>query len=781
MKLDILRGRNILVLSGGVLSIIAVITVLNFTAQQELPAASDQADSSSDTVARKGEENISVYIERKLAEGKEPNRLIKEKSPYLLQHAFNPVDWYPWGEEAFEKARKEDKPIFLSIGYSTCYWCHVMEREVFEDDSIAALMNKYVVSIKVDREERPDVDRVYMTAVQAMTGSGGWPMSMFLTGDLKPFYGATYIPPTSNFGRPGFPDVLKRIHDVWTSDRPQVTQISQQWGDYLRQSADPEVKLVEANKLALERGFDSFSKSYDATHAGFGGAPKFPRPVAFNSLFRYYARSGEQRALDMSLETLKRMASGGMYDHIGGGFHRYSTDERWHVPHFEKMLYDQAQLVVSYLEAYQITHDDVYAEVARDVLAYIQRTMTHPNGGFYSAEDAESATDFAKPEDKEEGAFYTWKKEEIDGILTPEEARVVSYTYDVREKGNVLNDPHQEFVGENILYLAHSPEETAKQFNLSVAEVKERIATARNKLFQEREKRPRPHLDDKILVSWNGLMISAFARAHQVLGEVEYLKAAERSAAFMLQRLYDEGTKTLLRRYRDGEARYDAHLEDYAFFTQGLLDLYEATFDIRWLKTAVEFTNQQISLFYDRENGGFYDISGKDHSILIRSKESYDGAEPTGNSIAILNLLRLSQMIDNPEYRDLADRSLAYFGERMLTNPQAMPQFLVALDFSLAKPKQIIIAGEASNPHTEALLKEVHSRFIPNKIILLADGSEGQKMLSSYMPFLESIRMINGRPTAYICEDYACELPTSDLAVVSRLLGKGIANQKDIE
>ena len=781
MKPRAVERKKIFMMSGIVLLIVAVITIVSFSVDRDTNSVSNHVVAFSDTLTSQPEGSISMYIEKKLAEGEKPNRLINEKSPYLLQHAFNPVDWYPWGEEAFEKARKEDKPIFLSVGYSTCYWCHVMEREVFEEDSIAELMNKYVVSIKVDREERPDVDRVYMTAVQAMTGSGGWPMSLFLTPDLKPFFGATYIPPVTKYGRPGFPDILKRIHEAWAGDRQQITQISQQMGDYLAQSADPEVKFVEATKLALERGFDSYSKSYDATHAGFGRAPKFPRPVSFNFLLRYYARMGEQSALDMSLETLKRMASGGMYDHIGGGFHRYSTDERWHVPHFEKMLYDQAQLIISYLEAYQITRDDFYADVARDVLAYVLRRMTHPDGGFYSAEDAESATDPAKPEDKEEGAFYTWKKGEIDSILTSNEARVFSYVYDVRETGNVLSDPHQEFVGENILYLAHSPEETAKQFNLSIEEVTDRIATGRKKLFQHREKRPRPHLDDKILVSWNGLMVSAFARAYQVLGEVEYLNAADRSTSFILKRLYDTETKTLLRRYRDGEARYEAHLEDYAFFTQGLLDLYEASFDIRWLRTAVEFTNQQVSLFYDKENGGFYDTSGKDKSILIRSKEWYDGAEPTGNSIAILGLLRLSQMIDNQEYRDLVDRSLAYFGEHLLNRPEATPQFLVALDFSLSKPKQIIIAGEADDPHTQSLLKEVHSRFIPNKIILLADGGDGQKTLSSYIPFLESIRMIDGKSTAYICENYACELPTSDLAVVGQQLVKGVGKQKILE
>ncbi|MFQ6615187.1 MAG: thioredoxin domain-containing protein [Fidelibacterota bacterium] len=709
-------------------------------------------------------------VARKLAEGEKPNRLLNEKSPYLLQHAFNPVDWYPWGEEAFEKARREDKPIFLSIGYSTCYWCHVMEREVFEDDSIAALMNRYVVSIKVDREERPDVDRVYMTALQAMTGSGGWPMSMFLTPDLQPFYGATYIPPEPRYGRPGFPTILTAIHEAWVNQRQDILANSRKMADYLSNVADPQVEATDAGITALERGFNSFSESYDSQFAGFGSAPKFPRPAAFNFLLRYYSRTGDERALNMSLETLKQMARGGMYDHMGGGFHRYATDARWRVPHFEKMLYDQAQLVISFLEAHQITHDPYYAHVVHDVLSYVLGNMTHPDGGFYSAEDAESAVDPTKPDEKEEGAFYTWKKSEIDGVLLPPQAEVFAYHYGVTEKGNAESDPHEEFVGENILFRAHEPLETARKFDLSVDDVESILTRARETLFRVRETRPKPHLDDKILVSWNGLMISAFARAYQVLDNERYRNAAERSAQFILDNLYDRKGKKLLRRYRDGESRYDAHLEDYAFFTQGLLDLYEASLDIRWLQTAMDLTEQQNKLFYDRDQGGFYDISGADESILIRTKEWYDGAEPTGNSIAILNLLRLSQMTDNQEWATLADQSLRYFGSRILSTPQGLPQFLVALDFSLSKPKQIIIAGKANNPDTKGLLKEVHSHFIPNKIILLVDDGKARETLASYVPFIETVEMLDGKATAYICENYACELPTSDREVVAKLL-----------
>lgn len=715
---------------------------------------------------------ISKFVEEQLAKGKNPNKLINEKSPYLLQHAFNPVNWYPWGEEAFEKARKENKPIFLSVGYSTCYWCHVMEREVFENEGIAALMNQYVVSIKVDREERPDVDRVYMTALQAMTGGGGWPMSMFITQDLKPFYGGTYIPPVAKYGRAGFPEILEAIHNAWLNNKQAILQNSKEIATHISNANTPEVSPTNAGKTALERGFDSFSRSYDSQYSGFGKQPKFPRPVAFNFLLRYYSRYNETKALDMSLETLKQMAKGGMYDHIGGGFHRYATDQRWHVPHFEKMLYDQAQLVISYLDAYQITGEKFYADVAHDILKYVQRNMTHPEGGFYSAEDAESAVDISQPHEKEEGAFYTWYKREIDGILNKEEAEVFNFYYGVKDKGNVEPgaDPHGEFTGENILYMARSIDETVNKFNLTEEKIALILSTAKEKIFLAREQRPKSHLDDKILVSWNGLMISAFARAYQVLDEDTYLASATKAAKFIVNNLYDSKNEKLLRRYRDGEAKYDAHLEDYAFFTQGLIDLYEASLNFDWLKTSINLTTQQVNLFYDSKDGGFYDISGKDPSIIIKTKESYDGAEPTGNSIAILNLLRLSQMTDNENWRKAAEKSLSYFGERMLSTPQGLAQFLVALDFSLSKPKQIIIAGKSDDKHTNELLREVHSRFIPNKIILLADGKSGQKTLASYIPFLESVEMIDGKSTAYICENYACKLPTSDVSVVAKLL-----------
>lgn len=714
--------------------------------------------------------SIEFMIQKNLAEGKKPNRLINEKSPYLLQHAFNPVDWYPCGEEAFKKARDEQKPIFLSIGYSTCYWCHVMEREVFENDSIAALMNQYVVSIKVDREERPDVDRVYMSALQAMSGSGGWPMSMFLTPDLKPFFGATYIPAEPKYGRASFPEILTRIHEIWQSDQQQILAAGDRLAEHLKQASASDTKAVDVGKAALEKAYHGFARSYDPVYGGFSPAPKFPRPTVFNFLLRYYKRTGEKNALEMTLATLKRMALSGMYDHIGGGFHRYATDERWHVPHFEKMLYDQAQLAVSYLEAYQITQERFYADVARNTLRYIQRVMTHPDGGFYSAEDAESALDPATPEKKEEGAFYVWSAEELHRLLTEEEFNVFKRIFGVERQGNVTADPHGVFVGKNILSVVQSVEDVAKQTGMAVSTVETLFASAKKKAFSAREQRPHPHLDDKVLASWNGLMISAFARAYQVLDDPSYLESADRATTFIMKNLYTPSSHHLLRRYRDGEARFDAHLEDYAFLVQWLIDTYEAGFDIRNLQTALQLTEEQLNLFYDQDQGSFFDVSGTDPSILIRTKEWYDGAEPSGNSVAILNLLRLAQMTGNDKYAKTASQSLASFGGKLSEAPHAAPQMLVALDFSLSKPKQIIIAGSSTDAHTKKLLREIHSHFIPNKILLLADGAEGQQTLASYVPFIGSVKAINGKSTAYVCENYACQLPTSDIPSMAHLL-----------
>ncbi len=694
--------------------------------------------------------------------GRKHNALISEKSPYLLQHASNPVDWYPWGEQAFAKARAEDKPIFLSIGYSTCYWCHVMEREVFENDSIAELMNKFVVSIKVDREERPDIDRIYMAALQAMTGSGGWPMSMFLTPDRKPFFGATYIPPVAKYGRPGFPDIITRIHEVWTKDRNNILEAGEQIEDHIRSFLDPAATPATADRKVLDKGFESFSRSFEREYGGFSNAPKFPTPVSFNFLLRYYHSTGKAEALEMSLTTLKNMYRGGIYDHLGGGFHRYSTDARWHVPHFEKMLYDQAQLTVSYLEAFQVTQDPFYAGVARDILRYVQREMTHPGGGFYSAQDAESAVDGSEPSRKKEGAFSLWKQDEIAALLTSPENKLFSSVYDIQPNGNVRQDPSGEFSGFNVLHIVQSAEEAGNRLGMSPAEAQNILEAARNKLFLARERRPRPHLDDKILLSWNGLMISAFARASQVLNDREYLQAAIRASHFALNEMMVGGD--LRRRSRDGDTRIDAQLEDYAFLVQALLDLYEASLDFQWMGKALSLHEKTIERFYDTAHGGFYDTGGSDSTLLLRTKEANDGAEPSGNAIAILNCLRLSQMTNNAGFAERAETSLRFFGRRMEAVPQGMAQFLTALDFSLRKPRQIILAAEEAESAQE-LLRVVHIVYEPNKVILMADSSARRK-LSSMLPFLQNVSMIDGKATAYVCEDYSCKLPTNNPRVL---------------
>ena len=711
----------------------------------------------------------STFVEEQVRQGKKSNRLIHEKSPYLLQHAFNPVDWFPWGEEAFAKAHSEDKPIFLSIGYSTCYWCHVMEREVFEDTAIARLMNSKLVCIKVDREERPDIDRVYMTAVQAITGSGGWPMSVFMTADRKPFFGGTYIPPRAQYGRPGFPDLVNRIDELWHHERSKLLESSDQITEMLKAHADTSSPAA-LNESVLHAAYLQFLDHYDSSYAGFGGAPKFPRPAAFNFLLRYYARTGQDSALGMTLATLRAMANGGMYDHIGGGFHRYSVDAQWRVPHFEKMLYDQAQLVVTYLEAYQISHDEFFARTARDILDYVVRNLRDPQGGFYSAEDAESALDDSHPEEKEEGTCYLWTASEIDHYLDQEQAGVVKYYYGVEDSGNALHDPQHVFMGKNILYVAHTIEQTAGAFKKSPEQITSLLAAARTKLFAEREKRPRPHLDDKIITAWNGLMISAFGKAYQVLGEKAYLDAALDAAQFIEAKLHDPQTHHLFRRYRDGDARFEGGLQDYAFLIQGFLDLYESSFNIHWLDQAIHLTTEQIALFSDGAGGGFFDISGSDTTILMKTKEDYDGAEPTGNSVAALNLLRLAHMTDNSEWRKLAGQTMATFGTRLGHVPESAPQMLVALEWSLSTPKEIIIAGNVASDDTRALLSEIHHRYLPTKVVLLLDSEASRSRITQFLPVAEQMRKLEGKATAYICENYACQLPTTDRTVVGQLL-----------
>jgi uncharacterized protein len=701
------------------------------------------------------------------------NRLAYEKSPYLLQHAHNPVDWYPWGEKAFEKARAENKPIFLSIGYSTCHWCHVMERESFESDAIAELLNRDFVPIKVDREERPDVDRIYMTFVQATTGGGGWPMSVFLTPDLQPFFGGTYFPPETRWGQPGFASVLQQIASAWRMERSQIVESARDIVEQLRKSvavaaARPGPPSVD--RAVLDSGFFAFRRSFDTRLGGFGGAPKFPRPSVHNFLLRYYARTRNQEALDMVLLTLREMARGGMQDQLGGGFHRYSVDERWFVPHFEKMLYDQAQLAFSYLEAFQITADPIYAGIARRIFDYVLRDMTSPEGAFYSAEDADSVIDRAQPAIKGEGAFYIWAAAEIRERVGLPAAGWFCYRYGVDESGNVAHDPHEEFTGKNILYQAHTIEETASHFGRPADEVGAAIREAERILLQARTERVRPHLDDKILTAWNALMISAFALGGAVLDEPVYAAAAGRAAEFLIGRMYHPARGVLLRRFRQGDASIPGFLDDYALFAQALLDLYEAQFDRRHLDLAVQLTIQQRQLFEDQERGAFFSSAEGDTSLVLRVKEDYDGAEPSGNSVAALNLLRLAQMTGRAEFRESAERLLAAFGSRLSTVPSAIPQMLLACEFLLSEPRQIVIVGDPGAADTRALVREVHSRFLANRILLLVDSPEARDALAAGVPALAAMAKLGNHAAAYVCRNYTCQLPVSEPDRLAALL-----------
>jgi len=737
------------------------------------------------------------------------NRLGQEKSPYLLQHAHNPVDWYPWGEEAFTKARRENKPIFLSIGYSTCHWCHVMAHESFENEETAALMNREFVNIKVDREERPDVDRVYMTFVQATTGGGGWPMSVWLTPDLKPFVGGTYFPPEDRYGQPAFKKVFERIATAWKQDHEKIAEQGSKILEALRESqnAQPETAAKIDNQL-FQTAYDQFARSFDDKEGGFGTAPKFPRPVALNFLTRFYARDPKsesgKRALDMDLVTLRKMAAGGMHDHLGGGFHRYSVDRYWHVPHFEKMLYDQAQLALAYLDAFQITNDPQlnplpgqgeevakrqlrvgFEAVARDILDYVARDMTSKEGGFFSAEDADSPDTVAAvsdrrtdepgaqgaPPQKSEGAFYVWTEKQIDAALGDDSA-VFKFHYGVQAHGNAPegSDPQDEFRGKNILIERHTIAETAKHFRKNEDQVRDSLRRSREKLLSIRSQRPRPHLDDKIIAAWNGLTISAYARGAQVLDEPRYLETAIRATKFLRANLYDQKSKLLFRNYRESRSDIEGFADDYAFVIQGLLDLYEASFDIEWLKFAIELQETQDRLFFDNKNGGYFSTSGQDASVVLRMKDDNDSAEPAASSIAALNLLRLAQLRDDKQLEDRAKKTIDGFAPTLSHFASAMPQMLVALDYSLTKPRQIVIAGRTDTDATKALLAEIHRHFLPNKILILADGGEGQTFFSGKNEAIRAMTPIDGKPATYVCENFTCKVPVTDPKALRDLL-----------
>ncbi len=713
-----------------------------------------------------------------------PNALAAEKSPYLRQHADNPVAWLPWGEAAFAQARAEQKPIFLSIGYSTCHWCHVMAHECFEDADIAALLNAHFVAIKVDREERPDVDKVYMSYVQAMTGHGGWPLSAWLTPELKPFFGGTYFPPEDRHGRPGFPTLLRAIARGWETERDKLVAEGERALGTLREYYDrPSEPAAEADDLpvagsaAFERCFQHFHESFDPKWGGFGGAPKFPRSANFNFLFRVAAIQGVAsevgaEAIKLATATLRAMAQGGVHDHVGGGFHRYSVDEQWFVPHFEKMLYDQAQLAVSYLEAQQATGQPTYGWIARGILDYVTRDLTHPAGGFYTAEDADSPLD-ATGTAHAEGAFYVWSAEELQALLGEDYALCAAH-FGVQPEGNVAPalDPHGEFRGKNILMARAPLAATAEKCGLSQEQAEARLLAILARLRTVRASRPRPHLDNKILAAGNGLMISAFAKARQVLGEPAYLAAATRAAEFLQSELYDPARGILYRSWLDGRGATEGFAEDYASVVQGLLDLYEASFDIRWLEWAVELQATQDRVFWDESGGGYFNSRADDVSIVLRLKEDYDGAEPAPGSIAALNLLRLADLTgdDDGARRARALRTLAGLRPQWERAPQALPQLLCALAQALDPARHVVLAGDPAQPDFQALAAVLHEQLGPRRALLAADGRAGQEWLAARMPWIKDMRRMDGRATAYVCERQTCQAPVTDPADLRELL-----------
>ncbi len=684
------------------------------------------------------------------------NALIHEKSPYLKQHAHNPVAWLPWGETAFAKARSEDKPIFLSVGYSTCHWCHVMAHESFEDESIAEVLNRHFVPIKIDREERPDVDRIYMLFVQATTGSGGWPMSVWLTPDLKPFFGGTYYPPDSRYGRPGFKDILEYLARAWKTERDRVELSGNDVAEQLRAINSAAASTSNPDYELFKAPFPQFRRMFDSRWGGFGHAPKFPRPAIFHYLLRFYAAEHNEEALEMTVQTLLQMAAGGMHDQLGGGFHRYSVDERWFVPHFEKMLYDQAQLAISYLEAYQITRDERLATVARDILDYVLRDLHDEAGGFYSAEDADSP-DPENPGHSGEGAFYIWRQREIETLLGNEGAAVLCRRYGVEPEGNVEQDPQQEFTGRNILYEATTLDEAGARSGLSSVETEELLAKAKRTLFERRAIRPRPHLDRKVLTSWNALMISAFAKAYSVLEDVRYRQAAESALEFLASKMYDETSGTLLRRFCDGEAAVHGFLDDYAFLAQAVLDVFEITFSPLHLQRAIDLATRGFLTFEDRENGGFYSTAVNSPDLLMRMKEDYDGAEPSGNSIATDVLLRLARLTGDSDFEAEGARSLHAATAKLKAQPTAAPMLIAAVGRWLANPAQLVIRCEQFDGDVANLLREERKKFEPNRSTFVVDDRSAQD-LQRLAPFLEPLER-KGRITIYRCENFTCSLP----------------------
>ena len=681
------------------------------------------------------------------------NRLLAEKSPYLLQHAYNPVDWYPWCEAAFEKADAEDKPVFLSIGYSTCHWCHVMEKESFENQEIAGLMNSTFISIKVDREERPDLDNVYMTVCQMLTGRGGWPLTIIMTPDKRPFFAGTYIPGTGRFGQGGMKDLIPQINKIWSTRRHEIFTSARKITEAL-QTAKNNTTGEDLTVRVMEKAYAELAGRFDKNHGGFGDAPKFPTPHNFLFLLRFWKRTGNKKALEMVEKSLRAIRMGGIYDQVGYGVHRYSTDARWLVPHFEKMLYDQAMLAMAYLETWQATGKEIYAKTAREIFTYVLRDMTSPEGGFYSAEDADS--------EGVEGKFYVWREPEIREILGHEYSEKTIKHFNILEKGNFRDEATGVETGANILHMKDVPPENAASGDTEYNEADSEIENATTLLFSERKNRSHPYKDDKVLTDWNGLMIAALAKGSYVLQEPAYAQAAVRAADFILKELAAPDYR-LFHRYRDGEAGINGNLDDYAFLSWGLIELYEATFEVRYLEAALDFNNVMLERFQDSEQGGFFFTPDDSELLIVRKKEIYDGAVPSGNSVAMLNLLKLGSFTGRADLAKKAAELGQAFSGRVAKFPSGYTQFLVSLDFGLGPSYEVVIAGPRASKDTMGMVRALQTRFIPNCILLLHPTDQEAPAIEKTAEFTRGCQTIKERPAAYVCRANACNMPVTQV------------------
>ncbi len=691
------------------------------------------------------------------------NRLKKEKSPYLLQHAKNPVEWYPWGEEAFKKSKEEDKPIFLSIGYSTCHWCHVMAHESFENQEVAKLMNDVFVSIKVDREERPDIDKIYMTACQIMNNSGGWPLTILMTHDKKPFFAGTYFPKETRFGRIGLIDLILKVKDLWNNQRKELINSSERITNAL-QDITVESPGNSLNEKTLEKAYLQLKTRFDEEYGGFGSSPKFPTPHNLLFLLRVYKRDNNLEALKMVETTLNRMRKGGMYDHVGYGFHRYSTDRQWLVPHFEKMLYDNALLAFAYIEAFQATQKSQYKETAEEIFTYVMRDMISPEGAFYSAEDADS--------EGEEGKFNTWRTIDLDSILNHEEMELFASIYNIKEGGNYLEESTRKYTGKNIPHLTENLDSLAEKKNLSLDELKEKLEAIRIKVFQSREKRIRPHIDDKILTDWNGLMIAALAKGGYVFNEKKYVDAAEKAMKFILENLKDDRDH-LLHRFRENSADIGAFIDDYSFLIWALLELYEVTFDTHFLKQAINLIDIQNNQFWDDHIGGFYFTAKDGEDLITRQKEIYDGAIPSGNSVSMLNLLRLSQITGDQEYERKADIISRVFAENVRNNPSAHAFLMIAVDFAVGPTYSLVISGDTGKKDTIKLLESIRKVFLPNKTLMHRATEQNIPPIDEIADYVVFFDKYLDKATAYVCINKTCKPPTNKIEKMIEYLNPG--------